>query len=119
MGNKVLEVKFEDAEAIECQTDRKQQLDFYYNVPEETYIYVYAGDGSASVKGMRRVGEEVQGEVRIYSIGYASVDVGVQGLADSRVTSDNVAYTLGGQKVSSDALRRGTYIVNGKKVVIR
>ena len=48
-----------------------------------------------------------------------STYTGIEAIRTTPSTKDNVIYDLQGRKVSKEQLKKGLYIVNGKKVVIR
>ena len=71
--------------------------------------------------------ENKTGDMVFTNAGYYTKDgkqavvtaTGIEAIRTTPSTKDNVIYDLQGRKVSKEQLKKGLYIVNGKKVVIR
>jgi hypothetical protein len=67
---------------------------------------------------------DVSGEARIIAVGLDDETTGINGVNAAEKKFDGAVYDLSGRKVACNAaearqLRRGIYIHNGKKIVIR
>ena len=92
-------------------------------------FYKYKNNGSSTItlganKAYLQIPVPSSNSVRGFKIGFAgddslvSDDGGfVDGINEVQTTDDNVIYDLNGLRVST--LRKGIYVVNGKKVVIK
>ena len=86
-----------------------------YDVPEDTYVYIYAILGSSNSRGLRAAGAD---EVRIYGI---SVLPGVDGIGTitAQQATTHHYYTLDGRRMEGRPTRPGLYIVDGRKVIVK
>lgn len=86
-----------------------------YDVAEDTYVYIYAIIGSSSAPSHRAVPADA---VKIYSI---TVNPGATGFETIQTlqTGTNAYYTLDGRKLQGQPTKKGLYIVNDRKIVIK
>ena len=86
-----------------------------YDVAEDTYVYIYAIIGSSAAPAHRAAPADA---VKIYSIKVTPGATGIDTIKDSRSSVDDY-YTLDGRKLQGQPTKKGVYIVNGKKVVVK
>ena len=86
-----------------------------YDVSENTFIYIYAIIASSDAPSLRASSTDM---VKIYSIKVTPGATGINSMHHSQCTIDNY-YTLDGQKQDGIPTKKGVYIVNGRKVVIK
>lgn len=86
-----------------------------YDVEEDTYVYIYAVIGSSSAPARRASSTDM---VKIYGI---TVSPGVTAISIITNAPSAVGnyYTLDGQKLEGLPTKKGVYIVNGRKVVVK
>lgn len=86
-----------------------------YDVEEDTYVYIYAVIGSSSAPARRASSTDM---VKIYGI---TVSPGVTAISTITNAPSAVGnyYTLDGQKLEGLPTKKGVYIVNGRKVVVK
>lgn len=96
-----------------CLTVKDVVVD--YNVTEDTYVYLYAVDSGSSVPAQRAISANA---VKIYSF---NVNPGATSITAVNATSqiEGTYYTLDGRSISGVPTKKGIYIVNGKKVVVK
>ena len=114
-GSMSLMVKVGNNSPIKMTFQNKSTLAIPYSVDRPSYIYIYAGNGSAT-----RAGSE--NALKIYSISWESTASGISDCVDDSQSFD--VYSLSGAMVRKNAtsvnsLAKGIYIVNGRKVVIK
>ena len=88
-----------------------------YNVPEETYIYIYAVGSGNLVRG-RRAPEVGDDALFIYGI-TITPDTDAVATLTGGAADDDAWYTLGGQRLEAEPATPGLYIRRGKKVIIK
>ena len=86
-----------------------------YDVTEDTYVYIYAIVGSSAAPALRAAGTNV---VKIYSITVTPGATGILSIDHSPLTIDHY-YTLDGRKMKGVPAKKGIFIVNGRKVVMK
>lgn len=86
-----------------------------YDVAEDTYVYIYAIIGSSAAPAHRAAPADA---VKIYSIKVTPGATGIDTVHSSLPTVHS-CYTLDGRKLEGQPTKKGVYIVNGKKIVIR
>lgn len=86
-----------------------------YNVTEDTYVYIYAIIGNSAAPALRSAGNDV---VKIYSITVTPGATGILSIDYSPLTIDHY-YTLDGRKIKGVPTKKGIFIVNGRKVVMK
>ena len=86
-----------------------------YDVAEDTYVYIYAIIGSSAAPARRAAPADA---VKIYSIKVTPGATGINTVHSSQSTVHS-CYTLDGRMLQGQPTKKGVYIVNGKKIVIR
>ena len=86
-----------------------------YDVAEDTYVYIYAIIGSSAAPAHRAAPADA---VKIYSIKVTPGATGINTVHSSQSTVHS-CYTLDGRMLQGQPTKKGVYIVNGKKIVIR
>ena len=117
-GNMTLKVKIGDAVPLEMELEGKLKVSFPYEVTTPTYVYIYAGQASAGVKGLNAVATE-EGALKIYGIEWTKDEVDdIEAIDNGQLTIDNaIIYNLSGQRLTKP--QRGVNIIDGKKVIIK
>lgn len=114
-GGMTLKVKVGNNSPITMSFQNKSTLSIPYTVTRPSYVYIYAGGPNAT----RAVAE---GALKIYSFSWESSASGIDDISNESQTFD--VYSLSGAMVkkgatSLNALPKGVYIVNARKVVIK
>lgn len=86
-----------------------------YDVAEDTYVYIYAIIGSSAAPAHRAAPADA---VKIYSIKVTPGATGIDTVHSAQSTVHS-CYTLDGRKLEGQPTKKGVYIINGKKIVIR
>ena len=115
-GTMVLKVKIGDNDPVEMELEGRLKMSFPYNVTEDTYVYIYGGEKSASAKGMRKAAGS--GSLKIYGIEVVGGSDGIEYNYREPITN-NRYYNLNGQKVDGMPTKKGVYIKDGKKVLVK
>ena len=118
LGGMTLMVKVGNGLPIQMTMLSKSTLAIPYSVDRPTYIYIYAGGSN----GNARTRADSDGQLKIYSISWESSASGINSLVGEEQLYD--VYSLSGTLIkrrvtSLDALPKGVYIVNGRKVVVK
>ncbi len=114
-GNAQLVVQVGNGTPMIASRTEKGDVEVSYDVEEDTYVYIYTILSSSAVRSTRAVSAN---EIRIYSItinpgaGSAIIEVQQQQTASGY-------YLLNGQKLQNTPTKKGIYIVDGKKRVVR
>ena len=117
-GGMTLMVKVGNGLPIQMTMLSKSTLAIPYSVDRPTYIYIYAGGSN----GNARTRASSDGKLKIYSISWESSASGINSLVGEEQLYD--VYSLSGTLIkrrvtSLDALPKGVYIVNGRKVAVK
>ena len=117
-GGMTLMVKVGNGLPIQMTMLSKSTLAIPYSVDRPTYIYIYAGGSN----GNARTRASSDGKLKIYSISWESSASGINSPVGEEQLYD--VYSLSGTLIkrsatSLDALPKGVYIVNGRKVVVK
>ncbi len=116
LGTNVLNVKVGREDATVVSKDERGIVEVAYDVTEPTYIYVYAT--SASSAAPRRVAAS-ENCVKLWSLSIKpGAAVGIDAVKQSALAADRY-YTLGGQTLQAMPTKKGIYVVNGSKVVVK
>ena len=86
-----------------------------YDVAEDTYVYIYAIIGSSAAPAHRAAPADA---VKIYSIKVTPGATGIDTVHSAQSTVHS-CYTLDGRKLQGLPTKKGVYIVNGKKIVVK
>lgn len=127
-GGSLLAVQVGDLPPYYKECAEKQTIQIGYDVQSTTYIYIYAVNTSAGVRGMFQAPTADNG-VRIYGLSIDptadDIPTGITSFDDSTISqSDNCVYDLQGRPVSNGKwsngrIQRGLYIRKGQKVMVR
>ena len=114
-GGMTLKVKVGNNSPITMSFQNKSTLSIPYTVTRPSYVYIYAG-------GLNATRAVAEGALKIYSFSWESSASGIDDISNESQTFD--VYSLSGAMVkkgatSLNALPKGVYIVNGRKVVIK
>ncbi|MBR0049022.1 MAG: BspA family leucine-rich repeat surface protein [Prevotella sp.] len=118
-GGMTLKVKIGNAQSMAKTLDVRQKATFQYNVSEPTYVYIYAGNsGAASARGN---GEEPS--LKIYGIEWKQDSGTPTGVGDAPLLNDkgenHSYYDLQGRRIDAQPKKKGVYVRQGRKVVVR
>ena len=118
-GGMTLKVKVGNNAPNEFTLNGTLEAKLPYTVSEPTYVYIYGGSSStAGAKGVRKAAGD--GEVKIYGISWTSGTDGIKEMKDERLKmNDSDVYNLNGQKVDGMPTKKGVYIKDGKKVLVK
>ena len=115
IGTHVLNVQIGNGDPNKITKSERGTADVPYSVAEPTYVYLYASSSAASGAPHRAAASN---SVLIYSY---TVTVTVNGIRV--VTTDNLEsakwYTLDGLQLQGKPTKKGLYIVNGRKVIVK
>lgn len=130
LGAMTLKVKVGDSAVETMQLNGKQEITIPYNISTASYVYIYAGQAANQARRASKV-SSAGDALKIYGIALNKSTTGIEAIDNGKLTNDNAVsrlqngiYTLTGMKLSDDAaglktLKRGIYIVNGKKVAVK
>ena len=130
IGAMTLKVKVGDSAVATVQLNGKQEITIPYNISTASYVYIYAGQAANQARRASKV-SSAGDALKIYGIALNKSTTGIEAIDNGKLTNDNAVsrlqngiYTLTGVKVSDDAaglktLKRGIYIVNGRKVTVK
>lgn len=122
-GGMTLKVKVGNNTPMEFKITGKMEAKIPYTVTEPSYVYVYAGGGSAAgAKAVGATSANSDDVLKIYGIEWTSGTDGISTVSPEADIPFDV-YTLTGNKVRTNTttlkgLPRGVYVVNGRKVVV-
>ena len=117
-GGLTLKVKVGDNPPTEIELDGKIKEKFPYSVDKASYVYIYAGGGSAGAKAAGTTRASSEDVLKIYGIEWTSGTDGIGVINTGQLTIDNSpVYNLNGQRVEKPA--KGVFIRNGKKVLVK
>ena len=114
-GNAQLVVQIGNQTPMIAKKTEQGDVVVNYDVAEDTYVYIYAIIGSSSAPSHRSAPADA---VKIYSITVTPGATGIQSIDNGQLTMDNY-YTLDGRKQEGVPTKKGLYIVNGRKVVMK
>lgn len=113
VGKMTLKVRVGNSLPTEIKLTGKMEMSFPYVVNKPTYVYIYAGESSASAaKGYV---PESDGSLKIYGVKWSAVATGLDSLPSAQNVS--VYYNVNGQKVQTAS--KGIYIRDGKKYIMK
>jgi hypothetical protein len=115
IGNAQLVVQVGDGTPMIATKTEQGDVVINYDVAEDTYIYIYAIIGSSGAPSLRAASDNV---VKIYGIKVTPGSTGINTVCSSEPIV-NGYYTLDGRKIEGMPAKKGLYIVNGHKVVIK
>ena len=115
IGSHVLNVQIGKAEPSKITKSERGTADVPYNVTKPTYVYLYASTSGASGAPQRAAAAN---SVLLYSY---KVDVLVNGISVVTYGDQENAkwYDMNGRQLPGKPTKKGLYIVNGRKVIIK
>ena len=114
-GNMVLKVKIGDGNPDTNELSDKQTVSFPYNVSTVTYVYIYGSSNSSQARSHRA---GANGELRIYGIEMVGGLDNIENIKSSKFNNQSSKiYNLNGQRINMP--KKGIYIQNGKKVLVK
>ena len=114
-GNMVLKVKIGNGDPVTNELSDKQKVSLPYDVSTLTNVYIYGGSKSAQARSHRAAAE---GELKIYGIEVVGGSASIENIEFSKFNDhSSKIYNLNGQRI--DVPKRGIYIQNGKKVLVK
>ena len=116
VGTHVLNVQVGNSAPTKVQKSERGTADVEYNVNAPTYVYLYASTQSGSAARLDRAGTAGANSVLLYGYTVTIGGTGIQLIDKGKLAIDNY-YDLSGRKVNTP--RKGVYIINGRKVVIK
>ena len=116
-GTMVLKVKIGDNDPIEMELESRLKVSFPYNVSEPTYVYIYGGTASAAPDMAGYA--PATGELKLYGVEVIQGETGIESLSPTLSQGEGAWYTLDGQMLQGEPTRKGLYVHNGLKVVIK
>ena len=115
-GGMLLKVKIGDNDPIEMELEGKLTVTIPYNVSVPTYVYIYAGSNNTLARSNRA--GETNGELKLYGIEVTQDETGIDAVHSSQFRVQSY-YTLDGRKLDGVPAKKGIYIVNGRKIVVK
>lgn len=114
-GNAQLVVQVGNQTPMIASKTEQGDVVFSYDVTEDTYVYIYAIIGSSAARATRASSDNV---VKIYGI---TVTPGATGITNALcgTSGTNHSYMLDGRKVVGQPTKKGVYIVNSQKIVVK
>ena len=118
VGTHVLNVQIGNSEPKKITQSVRGTVDVSYNVKEPTYVYIYASTEDGSAARLNRAPSAEANSVLLY--GYkVNIDVtGIEGLKTSKVEGLKY-YDLSGRRIDGKPTKKGVYIINGRKVLVK
>ena len=115
IGSHVLNVQIGNGEPTKITKSERGTADVPYNVTGPTYVYLYASTSGASGAPQRAAAAN---SVLLYSY---KVDVLVNGISVVTYGDQENAkwYDMNGRQLPGKPTKKGLYIVNGRKVIIK
>ena len=116
-GTMVLKVKIGNSDPVEMELEGRLKVSFPYNVSEPTYVYIYGGTASAAPAMAGYA--PATGELKLYGVEVIQGETGIESLSPTLSQGEGAWYTLDGQMLQGEPTRKGLYVHNGLKVVIK
>lgn len=118
-GGMTLKVKIGSADPVIMEIDGKLKVTVPYNVIEPTYVYIYAGEATASVR--RRSGDESEKNLRIYGLSIDAEEF-VKGNVNADESIDiadavSIVNYIVGKPTSTSAFIKAAADANGDGVI--
>lgn len=108
-GDLALKIKIGNDVPKTNDLDGKQTTSFQYNVTEETYVYIYAGDKTTQARNTRA--ESTDNSLKLYSIGISDTANDINSITID--SANTFIYDLQGNKLNK--VRKGMNIIRTKE----
>ena len=121
-GGMMLKVKIGNQEPLELMLIGKMKMKIPYNVSKATYIYIYAGEMDADASRSLAKAAATP-SLKIYGIEVKQDSGTPTGVGEAPLLNDNGEndsyYDLQGRRIQAQPKRKGVYVRQGRKVVVR
>ena len=115
-GNASLAIQIGNGTPTIVQKTEKGDIKVPYNLAEDTYVYVYStAANSSNARALLSLPSDF---VKIYNIKIVPGATGI-GTIDLNESSNKTWYTIDGKNLQAKPTKRGIYIVNGEKVIVK
>ena len=108
-GNMALKIKIGNDTPKTTVLDGKQLASFQYNVTEETYVYIYAGDNTTQARNTRA--ESTDNSLKLYGIEISDIANDINSITID--SANTFIYDLQGNKLNK--VRKGMNIIRTKE----
>lgn len=115
VGNAQIAVQIGNSSPQTATRTEKGDIVVSYDVAETSFVYIYALSGSNNAVS-RRSNSDIL--IKIYAIAVNPVPTSIKELESSTLKEGNY-YTISGCRIEGRPTKKGLYIVNGRKTVIR
>lgn len=114
-GNAQLAIQINNQEPTMLSKDTKGKAVIHYSTSEDGYLYIYASNSSADAPVHHRV---ASADVRIYNIAVTHEATDIKAIQRNYNTKSHY-YTIDGKKLEKMPTKKGVYIIDGRKVIIK
>ncbi len=116
IGTHVLNVQIGNGAPTQVKKSERGTVEVEYNVSAPTYVYLYASTESGASARLYRGPSAGANSVLLYGYKVQVGGTGIEELKNGKM-EELKYYDLNGRKVKTP--RKGVYIINGKKVVVK
>jgi len=116
IGTHVLNVQIGNSTPTQVKKSERGTVEVEYNVSAPTYVYLYASTESGASARLYRGPSAGANSVLLYGYKVQVGGTGIEELKNGKM-EELKCYDLNGRKVKTP--KKGVYIINGKKVVVK